>query len=134
MVGTAATPATMLFLATVWGWRGAMIGAAALGYAVALVLLVQRRAFTARAASRPRRNAEKVGWNLLLSPPILRNVLFFALLAAAGSGISNFSIVALGALQGTRARGREFCAVVVPGDERGWRAGRRLHRLAYAAP
>ncbi|HXQ51441.1 MAG TPA: MFS transporter [Stellaceae bacterium] len=101
MVGTAATPATMLFLATVWGWRGAMIGAAALGYAVALVLLVQRRAFTARAASRPRRNAEKVGWNLLLSPPILRNVLFFALLAAAGSGISNFSIVALGALQGT---------------------------------
>ena len=54
------------------------------------------------------RRAEKAGWRLLLSKPILRNVLFFILLSAAGSGITNFSIVALGALDGVRLSTANF--------------------------
>jgi MFS family permease len=100
MLGTAMTPAAMLLLADRWGWRGALVGAAVLGYGVAALLIVQRSAFAYRAAA-PRRARERVGWSLLLSPPILRNVVFFMLLSAAGSGITNFSIVALGALRGT---------------------------------
>jgi FSR family fosmidomycin resistance protein-like MFS transporter len=99
MLGTAVTPAAMLVLADRWGWRGALWGAALLGYGVAAVLIMQRGAFAYRAS--PRRARERVGWSLLLSPAILRNVAFFMLLSAAGSGITNFSIVALGALRGT---------------------------------
>jgi FSR family fosmidomycin resistance protein-like MFS transporter len=99
MLGTALTPAAMLLLAERWGWRGAVWGAAILGYTVAAVLIAQRSAFSYRAG--PGRARERVGWSLLLSPAILRNVVFFMLLSAAGSGISNFSVVALGALRGT---------------------------------
>jgi FSR family fosmidomycin resistance protein-like MFS transporter len=41
------------------------------------------------------------GWRLLMTPAILRNLAFFTLLALAGGGISNFSIVALVALYDT---------------------------------
>ncbi|HUZ74385.1 MAG TPA: MFS transporter [Stellaceae bacterium] len=105
MLGTAATPAAMLFLADRWGWRGAVLGAAALGYVVALVLVQQRTALgEGIAAARMVRRGSKstAGWSLLLSAPILRNVLFFILLSGASSGIYGFSIVALGALYGTK--------------------------------
>ncbi len=105
MLGTAATPAAMLFLAELWGWRGAVLAAAALGYVAALVLAQQRAALgegiaAASIARRADRNAP--GWRLLLSAPILRNVLFFVLLSGASAGIYGFSIVALGALYGTK--------------------------------
>jgi len=104
MLGTAVTPAWMLFCAVRWGWHGAVLSAAALGYVVAIVLVLQKRAFGDGIASpvAARRLARtRVGWDKLLSWPILRNVVFFLLLSMAGAGISNFSIVALGALYGT---------------------------------
>jgi MFS family permease len=105
MLGTAVAPAGMLFLASLWGWRGALLAAAVLGYATALVLVVQKQALAERGPPAQERKAARhdapVGWRVLLSPPILRNVAFFAMMALAGGGISNFSVVALGALYGT---------------------------------
>ena len=39
MAGSAAAPPTLLMMQSVWGWRGAFIGASALGFAVALMLI-----------------------------------------------------------------------------------------------
>jgi MFS family permease len=42
-----------------------------------------------------------VGWQLLLSAPIVLNLLFFMLIALMSGGMFNYSVVALGALYGT---------------------------------
>jgi FSR family fosmidomycin resistance protein-like MFS transporter len=103
LLGSAAAPAGMLFMHSLFGWRGAFVGAALLGTAVAAALLLQPDA----AAERPRtpRAAEAVdiGWRLLLTPPILVSFLFFTLLAFSSFGFMNFSVVALAALHGTPA-------------------------------
>src|SRR6476659_11300677 len=89
-----------------WGWRGAFIGAAVLGIAVAAVLIafrdntpVQPKSTAARAGS----GDTPAGWRLLMSGPILLNLVFFALLAMISAGLYNYSVVALGALYGTPA-------------------------------
>jgi MFS transporter, FSR family, fosmidomycin resistance protein len=102
MLGTAVAPASMLVLQDAIGWRGAFYVAAALGIVVAgfvaiLSTTAQRtphRAPTAAART-------DVGWPLLLSPPIIRNLAFFALLAVISGGIQNYFVVALAALYGT---------------------------------
>src|SRR5690606_26156742 len=40
-------------------------------------------------------------WQLLMSPPILLNLVFFILLAMISGGLHQYSVVALGALHGT---------------------------------
>ena len=104
MLGTAITPAAMLFLAERFGWRGAVLGAAALGYVAALVLAQQKAALgegIGAAVLARRRDAKAAGWDLLLSAPILRNVAFFVMMSVAGAGIYSFTIVGLEALDGT---------------------------------
>lgn len=101
MVGSAAAPVSMLFLAVRWGWRGALVGAAVLGFVVACLLIARRGAFPDGARHAGRVRDAGSGRRLLLSPPILRNVMFFLLLSTASAGISNFSIVALAALHDT---------------------------------
>src|SRR6266852_775551 len=51
----------------------------------------------------PARSEAKVGLDLLLSAPILRNLLFFFCLAMANGGIQTFTVVGLGAIHGTPA-------------------------------
>jgi len=106
MAGQAATPAFMLGLAGVWGWRSGFLGIAAISYAVALVLLLQKHVLSDRRAAEPRRGDASPkpapgGWRLLLSGPILRSFVFFAFLTMTGNALANFSIVGLGALHGT---------------------------------
>jgi MFS transporter, FSR family, fosmidomycin resistance protein len=104
LLGSAAAPGSMLLLGSLWGWRVALMAAALLGLAMAVVLLLNRDAFTERApVHRSSRLAEsgQVGWRLLLSKPILLNLAFFVLLAVSGGGINNFSVVAFSALYGT---------------------------------
>jgi MFS family permease len=104
LLGTAAAPMTMWYAASLWSWRGSLLVAAALGLIVALALIVERRRLaviptrdrTARAAG-----DGDTGLRLLLTPAILRNLMFFMLLSLATGGIASFSIVALGALWGT---------------------------------
>jgi MFS transporter, FSR family, fosmidomycin resistance protein len=103
MLGSAVAPASLLVMQSSWGWRGAFIGAGVLGFAVALLLLLVRdgTTTTANAGTRPASDSSDAGWRLLLSAPILLNLMFFILLAMMSSGLYNYSVVALGALYGT---------------------------------
>ncbi|CAN0187536.1 unnamed protein product [Phaeothamnion confervicola] len=104
LLGGAAAPGCLLFLHNLFGWRGAFLGAAILGFVAAAVLLLQRDVATAaRPVAKPRETASApdTTWRLLLSPPILINFVFFMLLSLTNFGLQNFSVVALGALYGT---------------------------------
>ncbi len=103
VLGSAVAPPTLLLMQSVWGWRGAFIGAGILGLVIAAAVLMVRDQASATAAPKPRieGEAKPASWDLLLSPPILLNLVFFILLAVMNSGMSNYSVAALGALYGT---------------------------------
>ncbi len=102
MLGSAVAPASLLMMQSVWGWRGAFIGAGLFGFAVAAVMmLVRDNAPVHQAAPRTAADTSPGGWRLLLSAPILMNLFFFILLAMISGGMFNYSVVALGALYGT---------------------------------
>jgi len=103
MLGSAVAPPSLLLMQSLWGWRGAFIGAGLIGFAVAVLLVAMRENGDANAEPAPRQaDADAaVGWRLLLSPPILLNLVFFVLLALISGGTNNFSVVAFGALYGT---------------------------------
>ena len=105
-VGTAIAPASMLILQRWLGWQGAFLAAAVIGFVVALALVVQPPALF-EPAPKPARSAheqrpgDKAGWSLLLSAPILLNLLFFVMITFATTGLTNYSVVALGDAYGT---------------------------------
>jgi MFS family permease len=105
MMGSTAAPASLLMMQSMWGWRGAFIGAGLLGLAVALVLMLMREGTPLPEAAKPKDSADKSAgsWSLLLSGPILMNLFFFVLLAMISGGMFNYSVVALGVLHGTPA-------------------------------
>jgi FSR family fosmidomycin resistance protein-like MFS transporter len=103
LLGGAVAPASMLFMHGLFGWRGAFIGAAVLGCVAAMALLILSEGAPERAAKPPTGGAPPdTSWRLLLSPPILINFVFFALMAFCSFGFMNFSVVALGALYGIK--------------------------------
>jgi len=106
MLGTAVAPASLLLLQSMVGWRGALIAAAILGFAVAALLALNGdhlfdRVQPGREARAAHGGDGDTGWRLLFSTPILQNLLFFVLLAIASGGVSNYSVVALAALYAT---------------------------------
>ncbi len=102
MLGSAVAPATVLMMQSVWGWRGAFIAAGLLGFAAAALMLSFRDSDNAAAHGAPRETTPDGGsWRLLMSPPILLNLVFFMLLAIMAGGITNYSVVALAALYDT---------------------------------
>jgi FSR family fosmidomycin resistance protein-like MFS transporter len=105
ILGAAAAPASLLAMATLWGWRGAFLGAAVLGFAVAGALMLLREPPATERAGHGGTTAHgavpAVGWTLLLSGPILGNFVLFILLALMSFGLQYYSVVALGALHGT---------------------------------
>ena len=85
-----------------YGWRGAFLGAAALGAMAALVLLFTPGGEAHHPAGKtPAASAGPTNWRLLLTAPILMNFLFFTIYAFGSFGLQNFSVVALGSLYGT---------------------------------
>jgi len=104
-LGFGVTPALVLACAAIWDWRGAFLFAAGLSFAAALLLIVAGSVLprVVRKPMGPSRAEAKVGLGLLLSPPILRNLLFFFCLAMASGGIQTFTVVGMGALHGTPA-------------------------------
>jgi MFS family permease len=104
MLGSSVAPVSLLAMQSVWGWRGAFVGAAMLGFIAAGVLMAVHEQAPAHAApARPDDDKQAGGLKLLLSAPILLNLFFFALLAVISGGMYNYSVVALGALYGTPA-------------------------------
>lgn len=104
MLGSAVAPPTLLLMQSLWGWRGAFIGAGMLGLTIAAaVLMVPERPSASSAPPKqgPANDGKPANWDLLLSPPILLNLVFFILLAIMNSGMSNYSVAALGLLHGT---------------------------------
>lgn len=102
MLGSAATPISVLLMHSLFGWRGAFFGAAILGIVAAAILFMQRDAASEQPAKKPPTKADtEASWRLLLSHPILMSLLFFMLLSIANGGLQNYSVVALGALYGT---------------------------------
>jgi MFS family permease len=111
-LGTAVTPATMLILATWFGWRSAFIAGAALGLFVVLLILAFGEPMGGREAAQARKHAgETAGnpqggadmpksndWRLLMTAPVLLNLLFFILIAGGVVGVQNYMVVALDAL------------------------------------
>lgn len=107
-LGSGITPALALACAAVWGWRGAFLFVAGLSLATALLLIVAGSVLP-RIAHKPGQETakesatggQKVGLDLLLSAPILRNLLFFFCLAMVNSGIQTFTVVGMAAIHGT---------------------------------
>jgi len=100
MLGSAIAPGSVLMMYGLFGWRGAFVGAAIVGAAVALLVLVMADGHETTAKPRESQAAGP-NWQLLLSAPIILNFIFFMLLAVAGFGMQNYLIVGLNALHGT---------------------------------
>ncbi|HZD27399.1 MAG TPA: MFS transporter [Xanthobacteraceae bacterium] len=106
MIGSAVAPVSLLFMQAAVGWRGAFLCSALLGVAAALFLALQGEPPLVRAAhAKPHGeeapSASTDGWRLLLSAPILLNLVFFVVLSMAGGGLNQYLVVALGALYAT---------------------------------
>ena len=102
--GSAVAPAVVLAAAAIWGWQGAFVLAAVLAIAAALLLIVVGAVLprSPRHASvgGPAKSTS-VGLELLLSGPVIRNLIFFACIGMANGGIQTYSVVALGELWST---------------------------------
>jgi MFS transporter, FSR family, fosmidomycin resistance protein len=110
MIGSAIAPVTLLFMQDFVGWRGAYLGASMLGVAAALFLALQGetpvvRSHPRKAARDEAQGAQKPppasGLRLLLSGPILLNLVLFFMLSMVGGGLGQYLVVGLGALHGT---------------------------------
>jgi len=108
-MGFGAAPAFMIACTALWGWHGAYLAAAllALGAAVMLVaaghVLPRAPRRDTPAAARKIDAETRVGWDLLLSAPILRNLFFFLCLGMANGGIQTYSVVSQEIIHGTPA-------------------------------
>ncbi len=102
-MGSALAPASVIFIATIWNWRAALIIAGAMGLIATGVLASQWNSLeddvvTAKepeAKTRPGGAKPKDGMALLLSKPILLFFLFFLLTSMTASGVTAFLVVAL---------------------------------------
>ncbi len=102
MLGSAAAPMSVLLMQSLFGWRGAFLGAAILGFVVAAILFLQRDVAPAPKTGKAQAAvATEATWRLLLSRPILISLVFFMLLSFANGGLQNYSVVAFGALYAT---------------------------------
>ena len=136
MLGSAAAPAAVLLMHGLYGWRGAFLGAAALGVAGGAWCCCSRPAAKPirRPASPARRTSGPTNWRLLLTAPILVNFVFFTDLRVRQLRPAE--------LFGGRARpalrhepgDRQHRAVRLSAVERARRADRRLDRRAHDPP
>ena len=102
-LGNAVAPVTMLALAAGFGLNAALIAAGILAFVVAVPLALARidsEVMPPRQAPSDG-GAPAGGMTAILTPTILGLTAFFALMSLSGSGISNFSVVALTSAFGT---------------------------------
>jgi FSR family fosmidomycin resistance protein-like MFS transporter len=107
IVGSAIAPPTLLYMQHLFGWRGAYVGAAIIGFVVLAALIAQPEpdAEPPRPAKAPAKSRAEAGanWSVLLTAPILLNLAYFVLTSIMGGGLNTYLVVALGALHATPA-------------------------------
>ena len=99
--GFAVAPPVIVSLATLFGWRLALLLAGMAGLVVTAVLLANSGVLRADADAGRRAagsGAAAPGWRLLLSGPILMALVFFVMLAISLGGYTSFSVAAIEAL------------------------------------
>jgi len=106
MVGSAIAPVTLLYMQSLFGWRGAHLGAAIFGFIVLLALIAQHEPSTevthaGKTSANAHTDVADTGWRLLVSAPILLNLAFFVLTSIMNGGLNTYLVVALGALHST---------------------------------
>jgi MFS family permease len=106
MVGSAIAPVTLLYMQSLFGWRGAYLGAAIFGFIVLLALIAQHEPSTevthaGKTSANAHTDVADTGWRLLVSAPILLNLAFFVLTSIMNGGLNTYLVVALGALHST---------------------------------
>ena len=88
LLGSAAAPGTILFMHSLFGWRGAFIGAGILGLVIAVGVLLQGDpAYDEQPTKKKEDEKSGADWKLLLSPPILISFVFFMLLSFSNFGL-----------------------------------------------
>ena len=103
-LGNAVAPVTMIGLAASFGLNVALMAAGIVALVVAVPLLFARNIENKIAPASPARSAatgRHDGLFAILTPTILGLTGFFSLMSLSGSGISNFSVVALTSAFGT---------------------------------
>jgi len=102
-LGNAVAPITMLAIVAAFGLNAGLITAGAIALCVAVPLALTRGVDNLAPAYGIAAGAGREGKGLtaILTPTILALTGFFALLSLSSSGISNFSVVALGRAYGT---------------------------------
>ena len=90
MLGSAVAPGEPAADAELWGWRGAFLGAAVLGFAVAALLLMLRRRPEPETPAPARQGADTAApaGGCCCRRAILLNLVFFVLLAMISGGIT----------------------------------------------
>jgi MFS family permease len=104
IVGSAIAPPTLLYMQHAFGWRGAYVGAAIIGFMVLAVLIAQPEPSPEQPAAKTpaKSRADGAGsWSILLTAPILLNLAYFVLTSIMGGGLNTYLVVALGALHAT---------------------------------
>ena len=104
-LGSAVAPATIIFIATMWHWRAALIVAGVFGIVTVLALTSQWNSLHDDAIPKKKKqdHAEPLpadmnvnsGLALLLSKPMLLFFLFFIMTSMTSSGMQSFSVAAL---------------------------------------
>ncbi len=109
-LGTAVSPALVIFLAAFWGWRGALGAVGVAGLAGMITILAMRGALTGDIAARAADKAKSTsggaaegphGLALFLSWPMLMMLVFFVCTAMTSSVVRSFSVAALDEVHGT---------------------------------
>ena len=100
-IGNAVAPVTMLALVAGFGLNAGIVAAGILALATAVPLAIARGTDSAPAPAGHAAAARNGSLATLLTPAILGLTAFFALLSLSGSGIGNFSVVALTSAFGT---------------------------------
>src|SRR5437762_7991505 len=107
-LGNAVAPVTMIALAAGAGLNVALMAAGIIALVVAVPLMIARGVDTEAAPLHPARSGahsaaseRRDGLTSILTPTIIGLTGFFALMSLSGSGISNFSVVALTSAFGT---------------------------------